>query len=537
MMLNRVTILISFLFFGVLCGCYHMEEKDKELTVLFHETAFDPDTVLLALESLKQRGYKTQHNIAYFNLLYTRAYEEKYMELPSDSIDVYGTSGYFIDKGNPQEQAYAYFYLGRLHATSGKENDALNHYLKALELAEEEEAFALAGRICRYMGEIYWKDKEYHHYIEIMKRSTRFFSRAGDVEEQILAYRNIARGFLYGESSDSALVYCKEGEILARKINDPDGFLEIYNEIGNTYLARKEYDLAEIYLKKALEATTKPSMRRKQKQMLTSVLIGEGKYAEAKSLLTPLLTNEEIPLTGKANNCLRMSDIENGLKNYKEALAWYKEYKYYSDSIATQRENIDTEKVRTSNEIEKLTEKSEQLKKLNRSGMLLLIIFILIALYCLYKSNKLHKKNKSLRKKNENLRKELKELHGKLLEKSSFVQKASLLLITPSHKRTELEMKMKKIFASPQLTKEDWEELEELINKTQNGCAKRMRKKYTNLTEEEIRTLILISQGIDNNKLAMLFNIRIESIMTKRYRIRKKIGVPKEIGLEEFISQ
>lgn len=145
-----------------------------------------------------------------------RAYEEKSYTLPADSIVLTATD-LLCKNGSLREQAYSYFYLGRLYADRNEEtkmSEALAYYLEALKIAEEIKEYRLAGLICNYMDRIYIAEARYDKGLEISKRAEQNFIKSGTVRSQIFSLSDISHNFLLLNLTDSALL---SGYLLAIK--------------------------------------------------------------------------------------------------------------------------------------------------------------------------------------------------------------------------------------------------------------------------------------------------------------------------------
>lgn len=89
----------------------------------------------------------------------------------------------------------------------------------------------------------------------------------------------------------------------------------------------------------------------------------------------------------------------------------------------------------------------------------------------------------------------------------------------------------------PQIKKEDWETVEQYINKEQDNFVVKLRQDYPLLLEEDIHIIVLLRLGVSHEKIARLFHILLASFRTRRYRIKKKMGIKDEYHFTEFIRQ
>lgn len=522
----------------ILLGCSNPKKELDIFSALSINIELKPDSVLHELDSLKNTTSLSRLNEARWNLWYVRAYEEKTYELPSDSI-VLAATDVLCEKGSLKEQAYSYFYLGRLNAAKEKDitkNDAVAFYLKALKIAEEAQEYRLAGLICSYMNRIYIKENRYDKGIDVLKQSVEFFYKSGNVRSQIFSLNDICHNYLFKHLPDSALLYSAQAELLARQIDDKDALANIWHEQATTYCLIKDFESAEYYIKKAMEITIDSVMKEKEVLLYININIGLKKYDVAKEFLIPFLKDENPSLIDKASNALYLSQIEEGLGNFALALKYHKEFYELSDSIIHRKEHINTTKVELASENKLLLKQNANLNRVRYAYIVTLFILITVCgiLLILY-----YKRVKQILRFNievDNLKEEKKNLMNELLINSEQLQKMSLLSCIPIHKQKELKEEMEKFLISSEITSEDWEKLERYMNLSQDGFVDKLRINYPTLSVDEIRMLLLIRLGWDNNQLAIFYGIKMDTVMTKRSRARAKLKLKREDDLEFFIQ-
>lgn len=87
----------------------------------------------------------------------------------------------------------------------------------------------------------------------------------------------------------------------------------------------------------------------------------------------------------------------------------------------------------------------------------------------------------------------------------------------------------------PQIEKKDWKKMELFLNKEQNDFLVKLRADYPILLEEDIHIIILLRLGVSHENIACIFHILLASFRTRRYRIKKKMGIKDEYHFTEFI--
>lgn len=81
----------------------------------------------------------------------------------------------------------------------------------------------------------------------------------------------------------------------------------------------------------------------------------------------------------------------------------------------------------------------------------------------------------------------------------------------------------------------DWEIFEESFNRVHDDFFKRLMQQYPDLTQGDLRLAAYLKMNLSSKEIAPLLNISVRGIENKRYRLRKKLGLPEEANLAEFI--
>lgn len=501
-----------------------------------------PDSVIQVLDSVKAITHLDEMNMARWNLLYIRAVEEGTFTLPSDSI-VMQTTDILRAKGNLKEKAYSYFYLARMCTDKQDNNEALEAYLQAFDLAKHIKEYRLAGLVGRYIAEIYNNMNLYDKAIDILKQSEFLFYLSHNGRTRALAVMEIGKSFMFKSVPDSALVYFSKAESLARQINDKDLLSRIYHLLGMTYNnGLDDEKAAEYYLKEALEWQKDSTLMIQGYLSLGFVYSKQKLYEQAKNCYLHCLENENIASPEmRASMYLGLKEAEYGLRNYEKAVSWADKYSTVCDSITSAHLEANAMKAELDYKAKKLLYENNKLQKEKQDGFSIVMVLILIAAIgiCVYQRHVINqnKKIKDQRDKLLELTRKEAELSEKVLQGYEVTQKIALLSQTLPHKQKDLKEKMEELFNNSDIKDKDWAELEEIVNEMLNGFAGRLREKFNRLSEDEIHCVLLIRIGLDNFQLSNIFNIQKSSIMTKRHRIRKKMGLEEDVNLDNYIKK
>jgi tetratricopeptide (TPR) repeat protein len=184
----------------------------------------------------------------------------------------------------------------------------------------------------------------------------------------------------------------------------------------------------------------------------------------------------------------------------------------------------------------------------------LLVVVIISTLFWLYKLNK-QKQLAAIQAENESLEKERirQQAELELLRKDEQLITANVEISVRENELTTLKSRLedhlnknhdpqfhelRQFLNQVQHSKKKTEQLRNLDNVlslTNNVFYSRFKELHPNLTEDEMRLITLIRLNLSTEELLLVFNITKSSLNTKRYRVRKKIGLSSEQSLEEYV--
>lgn len=79
--------------------------------------------------------------------------------------------------------------------------------------------------------------------------------------------------------------------------------------------------------------------------------------------------------------------------------------------------------------------------------------------------------------------------------------------------------------------------LDHVLSYSKSTFYANLRTAHPGLTDDELRLATFMRFNLSSEELAEVFNISMSSLMTKRYRLRKKLGIAKDQSLEQYILQ
>ena len=96
---------------------------------------------------------------------------------------------------------------------------------------------------------------------------------------------------------------------------------------------------------------------------------------------------------------------------------------------------------------------------------------------------------------------------------------------------------MDPLVSSTILTDEDWRHFRNLFEQVYPGFLYRLKERFSDLSQAEIRLLILTKLKLPSRDMAHMLGIAVEAIRKTGYRVRKKLSLDEESNLTELIQQ
>ena len=85
--------------------------------------------------------------------------------------------------------------------------------------------------------------------------------------------------------------------------------------------------------------------------------------------------------------------------------------------------------------------------------------------------------------------------------------------------------------------KKHWEVFDRYLDEVHQEFLVRLRELHPDLTPKEIRLCAYLRMNISTKEIAPLMNISVRGVEISRYRLRKKLGLDREVNLTEYIMQ
>ena len=256
-----------------------------------------------------------------------------------------------------------------------------------------------------------------------------------------------------------------------------------------------------------------------------------------------------------------LARAHEGVGDFRNSLLYYKQYKNADEEIYNQERTTRFDELQTIYEIDQkeaaLALQEEEIKVLNAeaaasrlssalygTGML---SFILISGLLFFGFRQRLKKNQLEREQQEVIfkqqldfkKKELTSQTLHLVQKNSFIQeindKLEEIKRTPERYAVELN---KLLLTLRRQAGEDktWEVFKSYFSEVHNDFDQQLRGIAPEVTENDIRLASFLRMNLTTKEIASLLNVLPESVAKSKYRLKKKLGLPKERDLNTYLS-
>ncbi len=438
------------------------------------------------------------------------------------------------------------YWLAEMYWLPGKSAQAMFYIVKAIEMQEKlgPEKFPKNSLAYKIGADVLYNTGNY-------RQSVDFGNKAATFQLQIPAghicgnYNTIALCYKELEQYDSALLVYNKALQLAHKINSKVWISLINGNIGDVYMLQKEYTKA----KPLLEYDYRWSMQNNEKENAANSLQHVAKiYLINQQKDSALLLAKEAQLlleTKGASSPVYSSNVYQTLamayhekKIHDSAWKYQQLYLQNADSVSNRKSINRLDIIQTKINYEqslsniKSLLREKQAEQIKRNFLLAGIIIVLFTAFLFYQNQRLRFrfKKEQLMQETAAAKQQLQSFTQSVIEKNEMIEQLQLQ-VQQHTQQTTTELLQQTI-----LTDEDWERFQQLFKKVHPGFFNELKKINVEITAAELRLAALIKLNISNKQMAAMQGISADSIRKSKHRLRQRLNITVEDGLEEFIS-
>jgi DNA-binding CsgD family transcriptional regulator len=124
---------------------------------------------------------------------------------------------------------------------------------------------------------------------------------------------------------------------------------------------------------------------------------------------------------------------------------------------------------------------------------------------------------------------------GELLSKIKADLSKIIKEIENPHAIGELKKMIKSLGEDDNMDKE-WESFSKHFDKVQSDFLIELKEKHATITGNELKLSAYLRMNLSTKEIAQLMNISVRGVEISRYRLRKKLGIPTEISLFDYLA-
>lgn len=450
-----------------------------------------------------------------------------------------------------------YVCLGAALEETGLKNTALSTYREGLELAKRIDDQNHIAMLLNNIGVIYDNVNDLDGALDYFNKALQINLSLKDknLKEIYLNYMNISS--IYEKKGDiekaidlalKALQYIKPSDGVTHYAHAVTLSI-LYKKIGNSTLALSYVDNAIANL----DTLPHVPMLINAMQVKSDILMDSGNADEAMKVNSrAILKAKEIGNQRTHHTLLKQrAEIEKLMGNPVEAYALIEESEAMRDSLSqldaadhlTQLQTL----LNREPSHESFIQRQSPVSIFIISSLIVIILLLIMAFFWL----KSRKKTDDLEEVSQK-----KEVSDSLLKET--LRKTSLILLERARSnelltsltdelkelshtinfrdtadRNKLIVLIKKFNRLTQRT--DWKELQFYLENSNEEFVSALEQRFPDLTTKDKRLCLLIRLMLSNKEIAALTSLEVKSVETARIRLRKKMGLDREVNMTDYL--
>jgi len=431
--------------------------------------------------------------------------------------------------------------LGLVNISLGKPDKAIEYFRKAHRLCIVTGDLPNAAGISLNIANCYVEKGDYAKAKEFYNENLATVMKVNDTSQIILAFINLSTVNRYLHQGDEALKRVNQALNILAVFPDTSLLCTALLEKGSVYNLKGDYRSAKEYYTKSLG-------------------LSKGTLARTNAM-------EAIS---------RLSEMAEQENNFALALQLHKKYDLIRDSVMNDETRKSISEIQLKADVQKksyenrlLTNKIDIQRKRNIILAVISVLVILVALLIallIWLSNKTLKKSYKLQElQNTNLQQKIRsdellnrleklKYEAELESKNRELTSVSLQLVNKNKILSEISVMsdkyhnngvmdantykgLQKIVTDNLNSDKEWEHFKVMFEKVHTGFFTGLKARCPQLSENELRLCAYLRINLQNKEIARILNVSPPTVVTSRYRIRKKMGLDNKTVLEDYLRQ
>lgn len=479
---------------------------------------------------------------------------------------------------NEKGTAVIYGELGSVYNNTGDYEKAVKYLVSAIEILKKEKQYDKLPAIQQKLANTYLAQRNFNFAIDLYKECLPEFKRQGQLKNYYLTLGNLAEAYIGKNNYQLAI------ETLHESIKGVEYFKDI-SLLGITYAKLGSAEEGLNHHEKALAAYDKAT-----NLMITSGsnrvvrIAGEyiqllAKHKKYKTALETIARVDPLDMFNKSNPEDRIvykkavADTYSGSENTTAAIKAYQQTIAIKDSLAEANHNKAISEIQARFQTELQLEKNHSLTANNKSlkttlqaeqtqrwlyftgsAAILLVAFFAARTYWLTaKLQKIKLKTLEAEKsmiqqqhlheqeltnaQRDTIDENQRELTSTALRMANLQDNLNQLIDKCNNGEISRVTDLKKELQLLAKQEDYWKQFETRFKHVHPEFSNSLHNKFSKLTKNDIEFCSLLKLNLSNKEIASLLQISHESVITKKYRIKKKMEIQDDDQFERLIAE
>ena len=546
--MNYTKYLLFTLISMVFISCQPRYTRNAMILKAENLLSSSPDSTFQILSGIPHPEKLSKADYAAWCLHYTHAQNKLHKEIKSDSLIRISIS-YYKKSELKKQSGTAYYLLGCIDRQHNKNKEALEALKTAEEMLCLSNEINLKGLVEFNLGYVCKQAELYQHSLSYFKKSLKFFRLSNAKNYQAYAYREITDMYLQLDRPfDSVMYFSGIALRLSKEAGDSSNYYSILCRQGEL-LYDKEPARAKEYILKGYRFY--PEQRFYYAAFLAYTYSKLNKYDSARYYLNIAFSDNRQP-NSKNIKYLAAGYLAKNRGDYKSAYENIKQAYLIRDSVFQTRIKDQLYRIDTQFDLTRKDEKITALKiETQRHWIIitLLTIAVLVVLVAFLFILAEHKRKQIL-----HVQEKRQMVFDAQLRNLENLQKKELLLSRLQNRvqNTLTLNRLKQGFMQPDkqneffkeitkqstLSEKEWDFYIDEVDLIFHKKITVLRQQHPQLTRADLIVIAFICLELDVPDCCSLLDIDdTNTLYVRRKRIKKHIGLGKEIDLEKWVHE
>ncbi|WP_421807205.1 tetratricopeptide repeat protein [Flagellimonas sp.] len=459
-----------------------------------------------------------------------------------------------------------YEVLGSVYMDKGNYTLALNETLNALRFFEEVGDKVRKGDALLQLGQIEYKLGNFNASLAYEEEAFSIYRDEDDKVYQSYAANHAGLAAEALGDMQKAEEYQRAAMTLAQEVGVKSTLSTALRDLGRIYSKKGLLNDARTFLEESYKVSESTGIQldiASSLKELAQVDYQSEEFSEALKKIDRVIQMAEsigaVSILGQSYK--ERSQIHESLGKYTNAIADLRTYQIINDSIFNSRKSQQIEELKTIYETEKkeaeIALQEEEINTLNAKAKVdqltkglyaggMASALALSGLLVFGYRQKM-KKNKIAREKQEEIykqeiahkKKELTSQTLHLVQKNTFIQELMDNLENIKNSPEKFKMEFRRIvmlLKKENASDKDWEVFKTYFAEVHNDFDQKLKTIYQDISEKEIRLAAFLRMNLTTKEIAATLNVLPDSILKSKYRLKKKLGLDKDMDLSNFLG-